>query len=80
VNDVSLLSIVEAGKKMRRGRASLYADMKTGLMVRPVRVGHLSAIPVGEIEKINLARIRGATDDELRTLVQQLHEARKVAA
>jgi prophage regulatory protein len=62
-------------------RSPFYADIQKGIMVRPVKIGpRAAAWPEHEIQAIVQARIAGATDAELRQLVQRLHAARKEAA
>lgn len=60
-----------------KSRSPIYADIQSGLFVRPVKLGARAAgWPENEVEQINLARIRGDSPDALRKLVQRLHEAR----
>jgi prophage regulatory protein len=81
MNDTSLLRLPAVMAERGRGRASTYNDVKAGLLTAPVKVGaNTVAWPAGEIAALNRARIAGADDDKIRELVQQLHEARKVAA
>jgi prophage regulatory protein len=81
MNDTTLLRIQAVMAERGRGRASTYNDVKAGLLTDPVRVGaNAVGWPAGEIRALNQARIAGKTDDELRELVRQLHEARKVLA
>jgi prophage regulatory protein len=50
-------------------------------MTKPVRIGRAAVgWPASEVDAINRARIAGKTDEQIRALVQQLHEARKAAA
>jgi prophage regulatory protein len=64
-----------------RRHSALHNDIHDGLMTRPVAIGR-GAVgwPDDEIDAIINARIAGKSDDEIRTLVSRLHEARKVAA
>lgn len=65
-------------KALGRGHSSLYADIADGLMVSPVRTGRQSVgWPDYEIAAINRARIAGKTDDEIRSLVRELHAKRE---
>lgn len=69
------LETVEALTGLRK--SALYDLMERGLFVRPVRVSHRCARwPAGEVQQLNQARIAGADECQLRTLVQRLHEAR----
>ena len=63
-----------------KSRSPIYADIQSGLFVRPVKLGARAAgWPENEVEQINLARIRGDSADAIRKLVQRLHEARLAA-
>lgn len=63
-----------------KSRSSLYRDMNDGLFTMPVRIGARSVgWPESEVEAINLARIAGKTDAEIKALVQKLHKRRQIA-
>lgn len=68
----------EADRRVGRSRAQRYRDQSAGLLIRYFKLG---ARDTGafehEIDAIVAARARGATDDELRALVAQLHAARQ---
>jgi prophage regulatory protein len=52
--------------------------MDEGLFTKPVKIGARSAChPVHEVEAILGARLNGATDEQIRRLVTELHEKRK---
>ncbi len=54
-------------------RATIYQRMTDGLLPRPVKVGvRVSGWPAREITAVNEALIRGASDDQIRTLVSDL--------
>jgi prophage regulatory protein len=62
-------------------RSAVYEKRKAGLLPEPIAIGpRARATPEYEIEAINRARIAGATDDEIRELVQRLHKARQSAS
>lgn len=62
-------------------RPTLYEAMAKGLFPRPIKLGEKSsAWPAFEVSKLCAARIRGASDEEIRALVAELTEARKSAA
>lgn len=75
-----ILRLPEVLKRRGRSRSSHYADIKSGLFVKPVLIG-LRAIgtPDNEVDALNAARIAGKSDDEIRALVVNLEAARKVA-
>ena len=59
-------------------RPTLYEAMAKGLFPRPIKLGEKSsAWPASEVNAILAARIRGATEDEIRALVVELTAARK---
>jgi prophage regulatory protein len=64
-----------------RGRATIYEDMRAGVMVPQVRLG---ARCVGwlarEVDAIVAARARGASDAEIRELVLRLIAERQRTA
>jgi prophage regulatory protein len=57
--------------------ASVYNAIHDGLFTVPVPIGQRAVgWPHQEVAAINAARIRGDSDDEIRTLVGKLHAAR----
>lgn len=61
--------------------STLYADIGRELFVRPVKIGpRAAAWPSNEVDAVVTARIGGATDEQLRALVQRLHLQRKTDA
>ncbi|CAG0999228.1 hypothetical protein BURK2_02881 [Burkholderiales bacterium] len=66
--------------RRQRSKASHYSDIAAGLCTRPVRIG-LRAVcwPTVEIEALQAARVRGASDQEVRALVEELHAKRLTA-
>ena len=57
--------------------SGLYDKAARGLMTKPLKVGvRASALPLREIDAINAARIRGDSEDEIKTLVTRLHADR----
>lgn len=62
-------------------RSGVYAYIASGLLPKPVKIGERStAWPSDELDSIVRARIAGKSDDEIRQLVEQLHEQRRAAA
>lgn len=60
-------------------KSTLYAHMDQGLFPRPVKLGDKFAVwPADEVSKINAARIAGKTPDEIKVLVVELTDARKL--
>jgi prophage regulatory protein len=60
-----------------KSRSPIYSDMVAGLFCRPVKLGKRAAgWPEHEVEAVIAARIAGADDAHIRTLVAKLHAAR----
>lgn len=63
------------------GRTTVYRWGTEGIFPLPVRLGpNLAGWPDDEIEAVLNARAAGATDAEVRTLVQRLHAERSARA
>jgi prophage regulatory protein len=61
-------------------RSSIYSHIKSGLFPRPLAIGvRMVGFRQSEIAAVIAARIRGATDDELRLLISKLEADRKGA-
>lgn len=59
-------------------RSTHYADIQRGLWTKPVALGpQATAWPKHEVDALQAARLRGCTEDEIRALVDELHEKRK---
>ncbi|NBC47103.1 MAG: AlpA family phage regulatory protein [Gammaproteobacteria bacterium] len=62
------------------GRATVYEHIARGTFPKPVTIGGRSvAWAEHEIQELNRARLAGATDDEIRELVERLHRERSAA-
>ena len=60
-----------------KSTASIYNNIREGLWTKAVPIGPRSVgWPSNEVEAINAYRIAGATDDQIRELVQRLHAKR----
>jgi prophage regulatory protein len=76
-----LVRIQDAFKELGRCRSGGYADIKKGLIPRPVKTSpRSSALPDFELEALARAKIAGMADDEVRALVVRLETARKSVA
>ena len=61
-------------------RTTVYREIGDGLLPPGVRIGERAiAWPDDEIDAINLARLRGQTNNEIRNLATELIDARLVA-
>ena len=61
-------------------RSTLYLRITQGLWPKQVSLGARAVgWPMGEIRAMNIARISGKSDEEIRTLVRELEEARRDA-
>ncbi len=60
-----------------RSHASIYNAIRAGLFTNPVPIGQRAVgWPDDEVKAINAARIAGASDEQIRELVKQLHAKR----
>ena len=60
-----------------RSNTSIYNAIRAGLFTKPVAISQRAkAWPDYEVKAIVRARIAGQTDDEVRELVNRLHEKR----
>ena len=69
----------ETAKARGVSRSQLYLDIRAGRMTPPLpaRPGRQASVwPQYEIDALNSAEIRGASDEEIRALVRQLVEDR----
>ena len=58
-------------------RSTIYLRITQGLWTRPVHLGPRAVgWPAGEVSALNLARISGLSDDDIRSLVARLELAR----
>lgn len=74
------------GPKIRQhfggiARSTEYDWHKRGLLPSRISFGpRASGLPEGEVQEIAAARVAGFSDDQIRALVAQIHERRKLAA
>ena len=72
-----LVPLNQSFERLGIRRTTGYAQISEGLLPQPVRTGKRNtALPNDEIDAIIGARVRGATDVEIRQLVTQLAAAR----
>jgi prophage regulatory protein len=77
----SILRLHAVQSRYSKSRSSTYADIAAGLFVPPISLGARAVgWPSNEVDEIISARIAGATETEIRTLVAKLIAARKAAA
>lgn len=75
-----LLRKAESLRILGDRNTTLYEKIKRGTMVRPVPIGGRAvAFPSDEVQAIVAARIAGASEPELRALVDALHDRRRSA-
>lgn len=62
-------------------RSTIYSRVGAGLLTKPVGLGGRAVgWPAAEIHALNMARVAGKTDDEIRDLVNALELARATAS
>ena len=77
MQQIQFLRLPEVLRRRAKSRSAHYADISRGLCTRPVKIGKRAAAhPDTEIEALNAAAMRGATEAELRALVRDLEAAR----
>ena len=76
--NMAILKISTVCMETGISRSQFYAHVKDGLMVRPAHIGPRAVgVPDYEVHAINRARIAGKSESEIRSLVDQLHTARR---
>ena len=76
-----LLRLPEVRSLSGQSRSTVYLRIAQGVFPKPIALGpRMVGWRESEVAAVNAARIRGASDDELRTLVRELEAARNVAA
>lgn len=74
---MGILRIKQVLEQTGKSRSGFYSDIERGLMVRPVRIGPRQAgVLSDEVSAIIKARMAGKSDDDIKRLVIELHEAR----
>lgn len=77
----TILRVRQVLARLGKTRSPLYADIVNGIFTRAVKLGPRAAgWPEHEIDAIVNARIAGHSEEQLRKLVERLHEQRKSAA
>lgn len=72
-----MLRIDKVLEKTGDTRSPLYDKITRGLFTRPVKIGERAAAwPEHEADAISAARTAGASEAEIRKLVQRLHDER----
>lgn len=75
--DIALLRLPALSARLGIGRASIYSHIATGLLMPPVKLGlRTVAWPSDEVSEYIAAKVRGASNEELRALVGHLVAAR----
>lgn len=76
-----ILRIQDTLQRTGSTRTPLYEDVAKGLFTRPIKVGGRRAAgwPEREVEALVAARVAGVPDEEVRRLVQVLHQDRRQA-
>lgn len=64
-----------------KSSASIYGAIREGLFTKPVPIGERAVgWPSNEVTAINAARIAGRSKDDIRALVNKLHQQRQEVA
>ena len=74
MNQVKLLRRPAVEAAFAKARSSVYDDIKSGLLTRPVKLSRRCACwPSNEIDALVHARIRGEDNAAIKALVDRLH-------
>lgn len=74
------LRLPDVCQRTGKRKSTIYREIGRGLIPPPVRIGvRTSGWPDHEIDEVNLARLRGQSNDEIRHLVTELVNARLTA-
>ena len=74
----TILRIPAANTHSGYSRSTIYLRIAQGLWTKPVSLGPRAVgWPAHEIDALNVARISGKTDAQIRELVESLHTKRK---
>jgi len=77
---ITLLRLPAVLKKRGRSKSAHYVDIQQGLCTKSVSTGARSvAWPEHEIDTLNLARVAGKSEKEIRLLVSDLEANRQLA-
>lgn len=74
---MKLIALRTLMEKTDSARSTLAEFQSRGLIPRPIRFGRRNLWPEHEIDAVIAAKLAGASNDEIRALVDELHEARK---
>ncbi len=76
---MKILRGAETTSRIGVSRSGLYEQIATGCFTRPVKTGlRSSGWPEHEVDLIAAARAAGVSIDEIKLLVEMLHEARQM--
>lgn len=77
----AVLRMPDVEQRTGQKAPTVYLRIKRGLFMRPVKLSErVSVWPLPEIDAWLAAKIRGASDDEIRALVAKLEQQRTAAA
>lgn len=78
MDELVLERVGEVLRRYGKSRARLYEDIEDELFPRQIRIGKRSVAWLkSEVDELIRARVAGASEGQLRELVQRLHEARQ---
>lgn len=80
LTSVTILRRPQVESESGYSRSTIYLRITQGLWPRPISLGARAVgWPAGEVAALNVARIAGLTDPQIRELVIRLHGERKNA-
>ena len=74
----NILRLPDVKSEIGLSRSTIYLRITQGLWPRPVKLGARAVgWPANEVRAMNVARIAGKSDDDIRQIVVKLEAARK---
>ena len=74
----TILRLPATKSQSGQSRSTIYLRMEQGLWTKQIKLGPRAiGWPANEVAALNIARISGQSDDEIRELVKSLHTKRK---
>ena len=75
--EIEIIRLPEVSRTTGLARSTIYLRIEQGLLPKPVSLGGKAVgWPATEISQINAARIAGKSNEEIKTLVDELENQR----
>lgn len=73
---LAFIKAPEVRRRRAQGNTSVYTAVKAGLLTPPIKLGRSSAWLEREVDTISAALLAGQTNEQIRSLVNELVKAR----